>query len=135
MSAGKRYGEMVDVDIESIVRGQDIVYEDAADCWQDGHILGNGDLGAVCYAPYWLEWTVNKIDVFDGRKAPRNMLTHREVMNAVEKRKATNLRFLGELEKPDKDYEGPGQPALKSCGQVKIRTTAGEFSWGGPPPY
>ena len=45
-----RFG-LRDADVEGIVRSQDVVYENAATCWQDGHILGNGDLGAVAYAP------------------------------------------------------------------------------------
>ena len=30
-----------------IVRRHDLLYPDAPRFWQDGHILGNGDLGAV----------------------------------------------------------------------------------------
>ena len=129
----KRFG-LMDVDVEAVVRSQDIIYENAATCWQDGHILGNGDMGAVSYAPYNLEWTVNKIDVFDSRNPPRKKLTYQEVMAEVERRKAVNLYFLDELEKTPADYCGPSQPLLKSCGRVKITTAAGECSWGAPPP-
>ena len=128
-----RYG-LLDVDIESVVRSQDIVYEDAATCWQDGHILGNGDMGAVVYAPYWLEWTINKVDVFDNRNAPKKRLTYKEVMAEVKKRGAKDLRFLREIEKPDTS-KAPLEPLLKSCGQVKVRTRDNEYSWGAPQPY
>lgn len=129
-----RYG-LLNVDIESIVRKHDLVYENAATCWQHGHILGNGDIGAVCYAPYWLEWTINKIDVFDSRMAPFKKLTYKKVMNEVKKRKVSNLLFLNELEKPDKNYNGPIEPLLKSCGQIKIRTSGNEYTWAASPPY
>ena len=86
----------MDVDVEAVVRSQDIIYENAATCWQDGHILGNGDMGAVSYAPYNLEWTVNKIDVFDSRNPPRKKLTYQEVMAEVERRKAViNVAYIG----------------------------------------
>lgn len=131
---------MLEVDIESIVRSQDLIYENAGTCWQDGHILGNGDMGVVCYAPYWLEWTVNKVDVFDGRNAPKKKLTYRKLMAEVKRRGAKNLQFLPEIEKPDTS-NSPLEPLLKSCGQVKIRTTASvdyaanEYSWVAPRPY
>ena len=124
----------MDVDVESVVRSQDVIYENAATCWQDGHIIGNGDVGAVCYAPYWLEWTINKVDVFDGRNAPKKRLTYRQVMKEVKRRKAEDSRFLAEIEKPDTS-NSPLQALLKSCGQVKIRTEANEYSWGAAPPY
>ena len=123
-----RFG-LRDVDVESIVRSQDVVYENAATCWQDGHILGNGDIGAVCYAPYWLEWTINKVDVFDGRMAKIEKLTYREAMAEAARRKTVNLRFLNELVKKDPSYDGPPEPLLKSCGQIKIRTMSNEYSW------
>ncbi|MBU4285259.1 MAG: hypothetical protein KKD76_00005, partial [Verrucomicrobia bacterium] len=130
----RKFG-LLDVDVESVVRKQSIVYENAATCWQDGHILGNGDMGVVSYAPYNLEWTVNKIDVFDSRTPPVKRLTYSDVREEGRKRKAINLLFLDELEKPPANYRGPGEPLLKSCGLVKIRTAANECSWGAPPPY
>ena len=128
-----RYG-LLDADVEGIVRAQDLVYENAGTCWQDGHILGNGDLGAVAYAPYWLEWTINKVDVFDGRNAPKKRLTYKQVMAEAAKRGAKDLRFLEEIEKPDTS-ESPLEPLLKSCGQVKIRTASNEYSWGAAHPH
>lgn len=134
MPANHRKFGLLDVDVESIVRSQALVYENAATCWQDGHILGNGDMGAVAYAPYWLEWTVNKVDVFDSRNAPKKRLTYKQVMAEARKRGAKDLRFLKDLEKPD-TRDAPLQALLKSCGQVKIRTEANEYSWGAPQPY
>ena len=128
---GSRYG-LLDADIESIVRSQDLIYEDAATCWQDGHILGNGDMGAVCYAPYWLEWTVNKVDVFDGRVADVSRLTHRQVLEEIRRRNAPNLRFLNELEQPKGKFI---QPRSKICGQVKIRLGNYEYTWGSLRPH
>jgi hypothetical protein len=128
----KRFG-LLDTDLEHIVRNQALVYENAGTCWQDGHILGNGDLGAVAYAPYWLEWTINKIDVFDNRSAPKKRLTYREVMAEARRRGAKDLRFLPDLEPAD--TRGiPREPLLKSCGEIKVRTSANEYSWGAPQP-
>ena len=129
----KRYG-MFDVDVESIVRTQDLVYEDAGATWADGHILGNGDMAAIAYAPFALEWTINKVDVFDGRNAPKKRLTYKQVMAEAKKRGAKNLRFLQDLEKPDVS-KAPLQSLLKSCGQVKVRTGRTEYSWGAAQPY
>lgn len=131
--AARRFGRL-DADIESIVRSQDLVYENAGTCWQDGHILGNGDMGAIAYAPHWLEWTVNKVDVFDGRDAPKKRLTYKQVMAEVKKRKAKDLKFLPDIEKPDTS-KAPLEPLLKSCGQVKVRPLRNEYQYGAAPPY
>jgi hypothetical protein len=133
MKHNTRFG-LLDVDLESVVRSQALVHEDAGERWQDGHILGNGDLGVVAYAPYGLEWTVNKVDVFDSRNAPKKRLKYRDVIAEARRRGAKNLAFLEEIEKPD-TRRSPKEPLLKSCGQVKVRTEQNEFSWGAPMPY
>ena len=127
----KRYG-MFDVDVESIVRSQDLVYEDAGTTWADGHILGNGDMGVVAYVPHWFEWTINKIDVFDGRVAPKKRLRYKQVLAEAKKRGTNRTDFLSELEVSDFS-NSPPEPLLKSCGQVKIRSLSNEYSWGAPP--
>ena len=42
-------------------------YSIAGQSWSDGLLLGNGNIGAVAYAPNSMEWVINKLDVVDGR--------------------------------------------------------------------
>ena len=138
--ASQRFG-LLDIDVERVVRNQDLVYEDAATCWQDGHIMGNGDIGAICYTPMFrrVEWTINKTDVYDSRNTCTQVrrMTYKEIMGEVKKKNTRDLSFLMEREilAPAYDPEKTGEPKLKICGQLKIRSAQGEDNWAAPAPY
>ena len=112
-----------------IVRRHDLIYPDAPRFWQDGHILGNGDMGAVAYAPSHVAWTINKTDVFDGRKADGKFLKDSEVRDRLMQTGARNLAFLNEAE-ASQGRMGVG----KSCGLVKM-SFGNEYYWNARPPH
>jgi len=111
---------------------EDWVYEPAAECWQDGLILGNGNLGVVGYAPYGLEWTINKGDIFDGRRdLAANALPDREVMARVERERAKSLEFLSEAERPP---TGAVSPLTKIAALLKLKFGE-EDGWAAARPH
>lgn len=86
---------------ERIIRRQDWHYENAGKDWRDGLLLGNGNLGAVAYAPGHLEWVLNKVDVFDPtiEKAMLDKrLPHAEVMRRIQRLSPKNTLFLNDAE-------------------------------------
>ena len=112
-----------------VVRRHDLLYPDAALFWQDGHILGNGDIGAVVYAPSHVAWTVNKTDVFDGRTADVKLLKDSEVRERLRQTGARNLAFL------DKEESCHCRTGIgKSCGIVKMRF-GNEYYWNSAAPH
>ena len=112
-----------------IVRRHDLLYPDAPRFWQDGHILGNGDLGAVAYAPSHVAWTINKTDVFDARKADVQFLKDSEIRERLRKTGARNLDFLVEAE------ASAGRMGIgKSCGIVKM-SFGNEHNWNSRAPH
>ena len=118
-------------EIEQLIRAQDWVYPDAGTCWQDGLILGNGSLGTIGYAPYGLEWVINKNDVFDGRVARNELTPHREVMSRFLRERPPTLGFLGELE-----TTRPGVTDRLSKPAAVLRLGFGdEASWGAARPH
>lgn len=110
---------------------EDWTYENAGIRWQDGLILGNGNLGLIGYAPYGLEWTINKGDIFDGRCSTGKLTRHREVMARIEKDHPTNLLFLSKAEPPPKDAVNP---LSKIAGLLKLKF-GGEDGWAAARPH
>ncbi|MEI6425162.1 MAG: hypothetical protein WCP55_23335 [Lentisphaerota bacterium] len=111
---------------------EDWVYEPAAECWQDGLIIGNGNLGVIGYAPYGLEWTINKGDIFDGRHdLAANALPDREVMARVERERAKSLEFLSEAERPPASAVSP---LTKIAGLLKLKFGE-EHGWAAARPH
>lgn len=116
--------------LENLIRAQDWVYETAGTRWQDGLILGNGNLGVIGYAPYGLEWVLNKVDVFDGRTGAGKLFTHRQVMEHFLRKRLKTLDFLGEAERAPV----PVAPLTKSAALLRLRFGE-EVSWGASRPH
>ncbi|MBU4285522.1 MAG: hypothetical protein KKD76_01330 [Verrucomicrobia bacterium] len=129
MNKPKYHASFLDAQYLERLTRNNLVYPDAPRFWQDGFIIGNGDVGAIAYAPYHVEWTVNKTDVFDGRTGNGKFLKDCEVREHLCRTGARNLRFLNECEPSD----GPS-PVSKSCGLIKIRF-GDEYSWGAVRPH
>ena len=72
-----------EIDFESHVSQHDIIYEDAPEVWEDGLLIGNGDLGAVVFCPDHIEWIVNKCDIWDDRPNDFPDFTHADFVNAL----------------------------------------------------
>lgn len=86
---------------ERIIRRQDWRCENAGKDWRDGLLLGNGNLGAVAYAPGHLEWVLNKVDVFDPtveKALLDRRLSHAAFLRRIEKMSPKNTLFLNEAE-------------------------------------
>ena len=86
---------------EKLIRQAQWHYPQAGNCWQDGMFLGNGNIGALSYAPQHLEWVFNKVDVFDPtveEAMSEKILPHRRVMELLKQQKHKNSMFLRELE-------------------------------------
>jgi len=108
----------------------DLVYENAPVIWQDGLPIGNGNLGALFYAPYHPEWVINKSDVWDYRSAKFKRIKHKELLKLLEKRYAGKLKAR-KGEHPDTPIferllkESPPDsdkyPCPKTCGNLRIR--------------
>ena len=74
-----QFNHFTEASPERLVSGQDVVRTAGTD-WRDGLVLGNGDVGAVAYAPGHLEWCVNKVDVYDATVPAATLLTHERVV-------------------------------------------------------
>ena len=110
---------------------EDWVYENAGTRWQDGLILGNGNLGLIGYAPYGLEWTVTKGDIFDARRGTGTMVRHADVLARIKKEHLTNLSFLGQEERPPQDAVSP---LSKIAGLLKLKF-GDEYGWSAARPH
>ena len=117
--------------LEQLIRGQDWIYEDAGIRWQDGLILGNGNIGVVGYAPYGLEWVLNKGDVFDGRINHGKLVPHGKVMERFFREKLTTLKFLDQEEAPPPESVSP---LSKTAALLRLRF-GDETSWAATRPH
>jgi glycosyl hydrolase family 95 len=54
----------------------DIIYDKPPSCWQDGFVMGNGNLGAVYHGPETLNFLINKTDVIDSRTKSVKRIIH-----------------------------------------------------------
>lgn len=110
---------------------EDWVYADAGTCWQDGLILGNGNLGVIAYAPYGLEWVLNKVDVFDGRVYRRGLVPHAQVMRRFLREGHKTVAFLNKLESPPPSSV---EPVSKSAALLRLRFGE-ESGWAATRPH
>ena len=93
-----------------------LVYANAPRMWTDGLLLGNGDIGAVFYAPYHLTWIINKTDVYDYRMdAPPN-LTHEDILAGVKAGKTVREIRKAKGASPTVKFK----PGPKSCAELQI---------------
>ncbi len=100
----------------------------AGDRWQDGLLLGNGDLGAVAYADEHLEWVVNKTDLFDANYDKADYLTHREFLKDIDSMPLKNTLFLS------REQANVSEDFLKhTISAVRLRIRFWEWGgWGAP---
>ncbi|OQA79418.1 MAG: hypothetical protein BWY31_04238 [Lentisphaerae bacterium ADurb.Bin242] len=87
--------------VESAVRRQDFIRDEAGASWTDGLLLGNGDLGVLAFGSYAFEWLVNKVDVYPGATGKPVYLTHREVMEKITSMEVKSSKFLDQCETDD----------------------------------
>lgn len=113
-------------DTENLIRSTDWIYETAGTTWSDGLLLGNGNLGAVSYAPNSAEWLINKLDVFDGRvRKCAGMLPHHKVMKHMDKHGLKDSFFLDELDKVEEPFSITSVTPLI----LKLHLGNGELGW------
>jgi hypothetical protein len=104
-----------------------IDYETPGQVWTDGLPLGNGDLAALAYAPYWPEWVINKLDVWDYRH-PQH--PKRRTMNEIRDLLAAGGSIYDLLDEaaPDQNLH----PMPKTCGVLRFHCHGDPFF---APPY
>ena len=108
-------------------------YPQAGSCWQDGLFLGNGNIGALAYAPSHLEWVFNKVDVFDPtveEKMAEKILPHRQVMDLLAQQQHKNSMFLQELESAPMERSSIRNTI--SAAKMRLRFWPG-LGWAAPP--
>ncbi|MBI4027961.1 MAG: hypothetical protein HY360_23455 [Verrucomicrobia bacterium] len=117
--------------LKQLILSQDWIYENAGTRWQDGLILGNGNLGIIGYAPYGLEWVLNKVDVFDGRMNRGELVPHQQVMERFRKERLSNFEFLNHDEAPPSNSVAP---LSKTAALVRLRF-GNETDWAASRPH
>jgi len=111
------------VDVQSYLRQHDVIYRTLSTDWQNGLVLGNGDLHGVAFGVEDLEWGITKVDVADNRYEgfKHRLDTHKEVLQKV---------ITGQIIDPEmKAYVGPKNeypyrncaPDFKHWGRIKLR--------------
>ena len=108
-------------------------YPQAGNCWQDGMFLGNGNIGALSYAPQHLEWVFNKVDVFDPtveEAMSEKILPHSRVMGLLKQQKHKNSMFLRELESAPMERSSIRNTI--SAAKMRLRFWPG-LGWAAPP--
>ena len=118
--------------VEKLIRAQDWIYENGSASWQDGLLLGNGELGSMANAPAHLEWVFNHINVFDPTLEQGMLdarLPHREVCRRIEKMPYRNTLFLNQAEEAPKE-RGAIRPTI-SAAVLRLRFWHG-IGWSAP---
>ena len=115
------------VDISSYLEQHEILYQTLSSKWQNGLVIGNGDLHGVVFGEDDLEWGITKIDVADFRYEGFNypLSTHQEVLEKIER------GFDERLVDPEqrRAHWGPNTeygyancpPTFKHCARLKMR--------------
>lgn len=111
-----------------LVSSHSLRYEYAPTDWRDGLLLGNGDIGAICYAPGGREWVINKNDVFDGRVYDADMTPHDKIMEMLKETGEKYTYFIDSLEKRrDKINRRSITPLI-----LRLCNGNGELGWSAP---
>jgi predicted RNase H-like HicB family nuclease len=116
-----------------LIRRQDWHYTAARD-WRDGLLLGNGNIGALAYAPSHLEWVLNKVDIFDPtveNGLMEKMTPHAEFLRRVGAMNPKNTLFLNALEDAPLSRR-PGIRNTISAAVLRLRFWQG-IGWAAPP--
>ena len=115
-------------EIRNLVSSHNITYEYASSDWRDGLLLGNGDMGAIAYAPGGREWVINKNDVFDGRIYDADVTPHDEIMAYLKEKGEKYTYFLDKLEpRRDSISRRSITPLI-----LKLCNGNGELGWSAP---
>ncbi len=111
-----------------LVSSHSLNYEYAPTDWRDGLLLGNGDIGAISYAPGGREWVINKNDVFDGRMYDADITPHDKIMDYLRESGERYTYFIDKLEKRrDKINRRSITPVV-----LRLCNGNGELGWSAP---
>ena len=111
-----------------LVSSHSMSYEYAPTDWRDGLLLGNGDIGAICYAPGGREWVINKNDVFDGRVYDADVTPHDKIMDYLRENGEKYTHFIDKIEKRrDKINRRSITPVI-----LRLCNGNGELGWSAP---
>jgi hypothetical protein len=102
--------------------------------WTDGHVLGNGDVGAVVWGgPETVYVSLSKHDVHDLRNAPHGIrwsLTYPEILRRVQQGERGFLMKLGNVATPDPHRPAMHHPVPVSCGRLSLELMRGVQTGG-----
>jgi len=120
----------VEVDMKQYLANHDLVYKTAPKRWSDCLFCGNGDVGAMFFAPHFPEFLINKIDIWDYETEHPNLLKHAEVLKMLaEGKEKIGPHFTDP--KPTVPRPAPKQSAPKTGAHLRLRFGRHD-SWQGP---
>ena len=73
------------MDMRKYLASHDLVYESPPKIWQDALVCGNGDLGTMFFAPFFPEFLINKVDIWDCGAGRGKLVKHKDVLAAIAK--------------------------------------------------
>ena len=115
-------------EISRLVSSHSLKYEYAPTDWRDGLLLGNGDIGAIAYAPGGREWVINKNDVFDGRIYDADITPHDKIMDILKETGEKYTYFIDKLEKRRDNISHRSITPLI----LRLCNGNGELGWSAP---
>lgn len=78
------------VDMKKYLAAHDLVYKSAPKIWQEGLLAGNGDVGALFFAPFFPEFLVNKIDIWDYKTVRGKLIKYSGILKKLKEGKELN---------------------------------------------
>jgi len=115
------------VDISSYFEQHEILYQTLSSKWQNGLIIGNGDLHGVVFGENNLEWGITKIDVADFRYEGFDypLSTHQEVLEKI--KSGFDEKLIDQEQRrahwgPRTEYGyANSPPTFKHCARLKMK--------------
>ena len=120
------------MNVEKLVRRQELFSRRGGTDFRDGFLLGNGDLCALACVPAHLEWVFNKVDVFDPTTEEvllKKILPHEEFLRRISSMEPKNTLFLDEVE--NAPHKGKRHKDTISAGVLRLRFWRG-CGWNAP---
>ena len=118
---------------KKLIQDQTWHYPQAGSDWRDGLFIGNGNVGALAYAPSHLEWVFNKTDIFDPsieEDMADRIMPYDQLLKHIKSAKHKNSLFLREKESAAMQ-RAPLRNTL-SAAMLRLRFWPG-IGWAAPP--
>jgi alpha-L-fucosidase 2 len=106
----EKFPPWVDMDIDSYLGQHDIIFNSVPEKWQEGILLGNGDMTANVFMPRRdMIWGIGKVDIFDiqSLRHKHPFHKHKEYLQALEE---GDMDRIKKMEKDEQCYKHSYQP-------------------------